>query len=402
MGEKKLKILHTADWHLGAKTEGRSRIEEQKRVMSELVTLVEEERIDVVIIAGDVFDQSVPTSEAENLFYETLEAMSKNNDRVVIAIAGNHDDPKRLTAGEHFARKHNVILSGNLKPQIVPTEFKKGRISSSANGSVEISVRTGRGTEKCVVAMLPYPAEYRFEEVSEAEHYSDKVKDWARLVAKGFKKDAFNILASHIMLVGAKTNICGEEKVLKVGDINVVSKSDLPNAGYYALGHIHSYQNMKGNFCYSGSPMYFDFKQRTAGVVIIETNHRCGIKDIQFKELQSVCKMQELEVGSVAEAENVLKSFSEGDIVNLTFVQDEPLSATQIKSLKTDYPFLARVMLRKKNLDYDENVYITDRTKLDDENLFREFYKQKKLVEPTRELVTLFKELMEDKLSETN
>lgn len=397
-----MKILHTADWHLGAKTEGKSRIEEQKRVMAELVTLVEEERIDVVIIAGDVFDQSVPTSEAENLFYETLEAMSKNNDRVVIAIAGNHDDPKRLTAGEHFARKHNVILSGNLKPQIVSTEFKKGRITSSSCGSVEISVRTGRGTEKCVVAMLPYPAEYRFEEISEAEQYSDKVKDWARLAAKGFKKDAFNILTTHIMLVGAKANICGEEKTLMVGDINAVSKSDLPHAGYYALGHIHSYQNMKGNFCYSGSPMYFDFKQRTAGVVIIETNHRCGIKNIEFKELQSVCKMKEVEVGSVAEAEEVLKGFSEGDIINLTFVQDEPLSAVQIKNLKTDYPFLSRVMLKKKNLDLDENVYITDRTKLDDENLFREFYKQKKLVEPTRDLVALFKELMEDKLSETN
>ena len=395
-----MKILHTADWHLGAKTEGKSRIDEQRNVMAEIVSVAQENKIDVVIVAGDVFDQAVPSSEAENLFYETLDSLSMDDDRVVVVIAGNHDDPKRLTAGEHFARKHNVILAGNLQPKIEPSTFSRGKISSSFNGSIEI--QTSRGAEKCVIAMLPYPTEYRFDEVSNAESYAGKVKDWSRLVAKGFKKNAVNILATHLMLVGATTNVCGEEKELRVGDINAVSKADLPQADYYALGHIHSHQLMKGNFCYSGAPMFFDFKQKTAGVCIIESKSKGGIKDINFHNLVSPCKMEELAVESMEEAEDKLKEFCDNDIVNITFVQDEPLSMNQIKKLKTTHPCVSKVMLKLNNIGVDENIYVSNRSKLDAGNLFVEFYKQKNLVEPSRELVALFKHLMEDDASETN
>ena len=391
-----MKILHTADWHLGAKTEGKPRIEEQKEVMTEIVALAQAEKVDLVIIAGDVFDQAVPTSEAENLFYETLEALSADDERVVVAIAGNHDDPKRLTAGEHFARKHNVVLAGDLKPKIVDSEFKKGKISSSEYGSIEIELKKPRGVEKCVVAMLPYPAEYRFDEVSSEETYQGKVKDFARLVTKGFKRDSFNILVSHLMLVGSTANINGEEKELRVGDINAVSKSDLPQADYYALGHIHSYQNMKGNYCYSGSPMFYDFKQRTAGVVIIETKGKNALKSIEYKQLKHPANMEEISVSSIEEAEEVLKGFSQKDIVNLTFVQDEPLSMSMIKELKQKNPCIAKVMLKLKTMEADDKNYVCNRTKLEAGNLFVEFYKQKKSVEPSRELVALFKNLLEE------
>lgn len=397
-----MKILHTADWHLGAKTEGKSRIDEQRKVMAEIVSVAESEKVDLVIVAGDVFDQSVPTSEAEDLFYETMESLSKDNARVVVVIAGNHDDPKRLTAGEHFAKKHNVILAGDLNPVVEPGEFKKGKILPSAPGSVEIEVKKPRGVERCVVAMLPYPAEYRFQESSNAPDYEGKVKEWARRVAKGFKKDSFNILATHLMLVGSSANINGEQKVLRVGDVNAISKSELPGADYYALGHIHSYQNMKGNFCYSGSPLAYDFKQRSTGVVILETKGRNGIKDIKFVELLTPATMKEIEVRGIDEAENLLKEFGAQDIINLTFVQNEPLNMAIIKKLKQDFPCLVKVLLRMENVQVDEKNYVCNRNKMEAGNLFVEFYKQKKLAEPTRELVALFKEMMEEKVSETN
>ena len=76
-----MKILHTADWHLGVRTEGRSRINEQREIMSEIVKIARDEKIDVVLISGDIYDQAVPTSEAEDLFYETLEKLTKDEDR---------------------------------------------------------------------------------------------------------------------------------------------------------------------------------------------------------------------------------------------------------------------------------------------------------------------------------
>ena len=396
-----MKILHTADLHLGAKTEGKNRIEEQRNVMAEIVTLAEQEKVNVVIISGDIFDQAVPTSEAEDLFYETLENLTKNNDRVVVAIAGNHDDPKRITAGAHFTNKHNCIIAGGLSPRIVDAEFKGGSIKKTAEGSVLVEVKANRGVQKCVISMLPYPSESRFEESTKEESYQGKVKEWARLAVKGFKGDAFNILATHLMLVGSKLGAKDGEEC-RVGDINAISKADLPNADYYALGHIHSYQNMKGNFVYSGAPIKYDFDQRTTGVVIIETKGKNSIKSIEFRELQTPAKMERIEVGSFEEAEARLKNCTSHDIVNLVFVQDEPLNLVTIKTLKTKFPAITKVLLKLKNNLSDDKNYICNRTKMETGNMFVEFYKQKKLTEPSRELVALFKEIMEENSSETN
>ena len=397
-----MKILHTADWHLGAKTEGKNRIEEQRQVMTEIVEIADREKVDIVIIAGDIFDQSVPTSEAEDLFYETLDNLTKKDDRVVVAIAGNHDDPKRITAGAHFTNKHNCFVAGDLSPKIFDAEFKKGRIIKSGESAVEIEVKTKRGVEKCVVGMLPYPSESRFEQVSNEESYQGKVKEWARLVAKGFKKDSFNILATHLMLVGSLGLASGENAECRVGDINAVSKSDLPNADYYALGHIHSYQNIKGGYCYSGAPMKFDFDQRSTGVVIVETKANNTVKNIEFVELSTPAKMDKVEVESMDEAEQVLMNYSNSDIVNLTFVQNEPLNMQTIKNLKAKYGCITKVLLRLKDVAQDDKNYICNRTKMETGNLFVEFYKQKKLTEPSRELIALFKQLMEENSSETN
>ena len=396
-----MKILHTADWHLGAKTEGKNRIEEQRAVMAEIVELAENEKVDLVIVAGDVFDQAVPTSEAEDLFYETLENLTKNNNRVVVAIAGNHDDPRRLTAGSHFTNKHNCIIAGDLTPRIIDSEFNGGYIRKSAEGSVLIEVKSNRGFQKCVVSMLPYPSESRFEETTKEDSYQGKVKEWARLVCKGFKGDALNILATHLMLVGSRLNDHQKDEC-RVGDINAVSKSDLPNADYYALGHIHSFQKMKGNCVYPGSPMKFDFDQRTAGVVLIETKGKNSIKSIEYMELKTPARMEKVEVGSLVGAEAVLSEYSNQDIINLIFVQDEPLNMLTIKSLKSKYPAITKVLLKLKNVLTDDKNYVCDRSKMEVGNMFVEFYKQKKLTEPSTELVALFKQIMEENSSETN
>ena len=164
-----MKILHTADWHLGVKTEGKSRIEEQRKIMEEICTIATEEKVDVVLVAGDVFDQAVPTAGAEDLFYETMDKLTENSERVEVVIAGNHDDPKRLTAGVHFAKKHNVIIISNLHPDVQKRVGQRITVESFAQGSVCVTVKTSRGEQKCNIAALPYPQEYRLEEKAEAE-----------------------------------------------------------------------------------------------------------------------------------------------------------------------------------------------------------------------------------------
>ena len=314
---------------------------------------------------------------------------------MVIAIAGNHDDHKRLLAGVHFAKKHNAIIVGNLNPRVDKIETEKMLVESLSPGSIDISVKTARGVQRVVVACLPYPSEYRMDEEAKGDDYASKVASWARFVCKGFRKDSVNILASHIMLVGSSRNLGGSEDVVRVGDINAVSKADLPKADYYALGHIHSCQNMKGNYCYSGAPLMLDFKQKTAGVCLVETS-KDAVRKVEYRELSSANKMVEIEIHKKNNLDEIFNKFTADDIVNVTFIQDEALNSDYIKTLKASYPCIAQVKLRRENVAKDDINYVSNRKNLDVEALFTNFYKSRKFMEPNKDVLKLFKELMED------
>ena len=397
-----MKILHTSDWHLGAKTDRRNRLEEQTRVMSEIVAIADEKDVDIVIISGDIYDNAVPTSDAEELFINTIEKLSANNNRVVIALAGNHDDPKRLTANRHFAKKHNIVLSGDFKIDLDDSGAVKNRIDEVGEGYVIISKGDGKQQERCVVGILPYPVDYRLNYKTEAESYSEKVKEWSKLVCKGFKRNAFNILATHLTLVGSDTEEDCEFRTVKISEAGVVKKGDLPKADYYALGHIHSKQDITNSMCYCGAPLKYSYIQRSASVNLVTSTADGKLESVEQIDLKTPARMERVVANGIEEVSSKLDYFSNEDIVELTIVQDKPLSSMQIKELKENFPCILQVKLKLTNLEVDENVYISNRDKLSAKDLFVNFYKAKKCTEPQNELTDLFVELMEDKTSETN
>ena len=93
-----MKILHTSDWHLGKRLDEFSRMGDQQEVLEEICHLAEQAQVDVVVIAGDLFDTYNPPAEATELFYKTVKQLSDNGRRAVVAIAGNHDSPERIEA----------------------------------------------------------------------------------------------------------------------------------------------------------------------------------------------------------------------------------------------------------------------------------------------------------------
>ena len=131
-----MKILHTADWHLGVKTNGIDRLEEQKKVLEEILSIANFENIDCVLIAGDVFNSSTPSAEAEELFFDTIEKLSSSGDRFVFILAGNHDDPTRIEASIPLASKHNIALAGDLK---------KLKLNSFNPDAIVKVIETGKG-----------------------------------------------------------------------------------------------------------------------------------------------------------------------------------------------------------------------------------------------------------------
>ena len=107
-----MRILHTGDWHLGKNLEGASRMDEQELFLNDFVDIVEKNKVDLVIIAGDVYDNSNPPARAEKMFYDTLKKLSKNGERLILVIAGNHDNPERLSAITPLAEEMGILVFG--------------------------------------------------------------------------------------------------------------------------------------------------------------------------------------------------------------------------------------------------------------------------------------------------
>ncbi|MDU3724668.1 MAG: exonuclease subunit SbcD, partial [Clostridium celatum] len=167
-----MRILHTGDWHLGKNLEGQSRMDEQEAFLNDFIDIVEENNIDLVIIAGDVYDSSNPPARAEKMFYDTLKKLSKNGERLTLVIAGNHDNPERLVAAGPLAMEHGIIMVGTPKTVVQPGQYGKHRVVNSGEGFVEIEING----EKSVILTVPYPSEKRLNEVLYGEMDDDEKK----------------------------------------------------------------------------------------------------------------------------------------------------------------------------------------------------------------------------------
>jgi exonuclease SbcD len=121
-----MRILHTSDWHLGKRLENFTRLEEQQSVLSEICEIADSEKVDAVIVAGDLFDTFNPPVEAIDLFYKTLKRLSNNGKRAVIAIAGNHDSPDRIEAPDPLARECGIFFAGYPASVIPVLELESG------------------------------------------------------------------------------------------------------------------------------------------------------------------------------------------------------------------------------------------------------------------------------------
>lgn len=377
-----MKFLHTADWHLGVKTNGRDRLNEQKDVLEEILSIANYEAVDCVIVAGDVFNTSNPSAEAEELFFEMIEKLSAGGDRFVLVVAGNHDDPKRLTAGLPLATKHNIAMVGSLE--------KLNEKSFTKNGLVQV-IETGKGyikiqknEEVASLAYLPYPSESRISEKVDSElSLSEKVKQWASIGSAAFSDRTLNVFVSHLFLVGGTL----ADGVVKVGDILAVSKNSIPKADYTALGHLHTPQEMPNKVFYSGAITELTPRQKGLGVNIFESESG-KLLNVKTVKLQNNARYEKVSVTSLEEAEEKLVDFVDSDIVELEIVQSSPLSASSLKKLKKDYPCILNISLVLKSAENTNSA--SGRKQLSDEELFKQFYYESKGFYPSDDLVKMF------------
>jgi exonuclease SbcD len=164
-----MRILHTSDWHLGKTLENINRIGEQRQFIDELCGIAEREAVDLVLVAGDIFDTYNPSSAAEELFYDAVDRLNAKGTRAVVVVAGNHDSPDRLCAASPLAYKNGIILLGypGSDAAIYGSRNSNGPILQAGPGWLEIKL--GSSEHSAVIIALPYPSESRLEQLLSIE-----------------------------------------------------------------------------------------------------------------------------------------------------------------------------------------------------------------------------------------
>ena len=281
-----LKLLHTADWHLGKRLEQYSRLDEQRVVLDELCAIAEAEDPDVVLIAGDLYDQINPPVEATELLYQTLHRLAAGGRRAVIGIAGNHDAPDRIEAPDPLARACGIILTGYPLSEVRPFRLESGlAVLRQAPGFVELKLP--RHEAPLRLLLTPYANEVRLRRYLGTDQPEAALRDllaqhWANLAETYCDSAGVNVLMAHLFVVAPGDTASeewedeGEKSVLTVGGAQQVFTSNLPpQVQYVALGHLHGFipvQQQPFPVVYSSSllPYSVGDKQQDKQVVIVE------------------------------------------------------------------------------------------------------------------------------------
>jgi DNA repair protein SbcD/Mre11 len=248
-----VRILHTSDWHVGKVLKSRDRYEEHVAVLGGIVRAARDEDVDLVLVAGDVFETAAPTAKSQGLVMRTLLALREDG-RQVVVIAGNHDNQSLLDA------VYRPVL-GQLGLHVLGTPKRP-----DAGGTLTLRTRTG---ETARVAALPFlshryavrAAEILLHEFAEhALDYAQRVAEMVQLLTAGFTVDAVNVVMAHATLLGGRRG-GGEREVQTSLDYELPASMFPVTAHYVALGHLHRQQEIPGPcpIFYSGSPLAIDF-----------------------------------------------------------------------------------------------------------------------------------------------
>ncbi len=361
----------------------RERLSEQAEVMEEIVSVCEEKGVELVLIAGDIFDTYLPSAEAEELFFATVKKLAKG--RAVVIIAGNHDDGVRLSASSPLAAEEGVYLFGGHN---APPAVGNGPVRAAETGKNYVIIQNGKG-ERVYINAFPYPNEARLKEMKSDESYTEKT---VRRIAEGEERYDGSmpyILAAHLFVSGAETS--SSERDISLGGARVVPADILPKSGYTALGHIHKLQKVAENAYYSGAILQYAFDEANTDkcLLLLETK---GSK-VELTEkipLKSGKKLVRLEANGAGAAVELLKKYSDV-FIELTLHLTSPLTAAETEALREANDGL--ISLRTEVIG-GEQEDIVSRADLNAGELFTQYYRSMYGQEPDADIRTLFLQLL--------
>ena len=370
-----MKIIHTSDWHIGKIVNEFSMIDDQKYILKELLELIDKEQPTALIIAGDIYDRSIPPVEAVELLNDTLSALIIDKNVKVLAISGNHDSGERLSFGNKILEKSGLYIAGR-------------------DEEIYRQVVIEENNQKVNFYLVPYkdPAlTKKLFDNKEIKSHNDAMKATLNLIKENLNKDEVNILVGHGYMTTkrqealecedkykeAELEISESERPLSIGGTDLIDANLFEDFDYVALGHLHGRQKVgREEMRYSGTLLKYSFSEvnHKKGVTIVDINENKSI-EINLKELTPLRDLRIIK-GNLEELIEEGRNVEVGkeDYIQAILTDDGEL-INPMEKLRAVYPntMLITRERKRKNNKYNTSAKgeYKSKSKLD---LFKEFY----------------------------
>ncbi|MGL5328176.1 MAG: exonuclease SbcCD subunit D [Peptostreptococcaceae bacterium] len=370
-----MKIIHTSDWHIGKIVNEFSMINDQKYILNKLVELIEKENPQILIIAGDIYDRSIPPVEAVELLNETLSTLIIDKDIKVVAISGNHDGGERLSFGSQILQKQGLHIVGS-------------------DEELYRHIKINDKDKDINFYLVPYkdPAlTKKLLDNKEIRSHNDAMIKTIEKIKENLNKEEVNILVGHGYVTMkreeaiekedkyevAELETSESERPLSIGGTDLIDGNVFEDFDYVALGHLHGRQKIgRESMRYSGSLLKYSFSEvnQKKGVVVLDINDDKSI-DIDFKQLEPIRDMKIIKgnIESLIEEGRNLDT-GKDDYIQAILTDDGEL-INPMEKLRSVYPN-TMLITRERKRTYSEDKTSAkgeykSKSKID---LFKEFY----------------------------
>ncbi|WP_313894326.1 exonuclease SbcCD subunit D [Psychrobacillus sp.] len=379
-----MKFFHTADWHLGKLVQGIYMTDEQRFVLKQFMQAIETEKPDAIIIAGDLYDRAVPPTEAVNLLDELLAEIVLQHKVPVLSIAGNHDSPGRLNFGSQLMKETGLHMVGQLEKDLKPV------VINDEHGEVHFH-------------LIPYadPSQVRFIfEDDQVTTHQEAMKKIVQEIEKKLDSTKRHVFVGHAFVTPhgqEEGNTSDSERPLAIGGAEYVDAALFNSFHYTALGHLHqAHYVLNETIQYAGSPLKYS---------ISEEHHKKGFYIVHLDDegkvtLEKLLLTPRRDMRTVEGYMNaILKHSVSEDFVFVKLLDETPI-LSPMEQVRTVYPNAMHVERKTFTSTPEEGEKPVSRRKMDDVTLFQAFYTEVSGKTPSEETEALFKEVLDQLLSD--
>lgn len=379
-----MKIFHTADWHLGKLVQGVYMTEDQHYILQQFMQAIGEEQPDVILLAGDLYDRSLPPVEAVNLLNDILAEIVLEKKIPVLAIAGNHDSAGRLNFGSRLMRESGLHMAGQFTKEHTPI------VLSDEFGDVHFH-------------LVPFaePAAVRTILADDTiQSHQDAMQKIIERIEETMDKTKRNVFIGHAFVTKygkEEENTSDSERPLSIGGSECVDAALFEHFHYTALGHLHkAHFVLNETIRYAGSPLKYSLSEHLheKGFLIVELD-AAGKVTVKKRKLVPRRDLRVVE-GTM---NDLLKLPPSEDYVFVRLLDDTPVSSP-MERIRTVFPNAMHIERKAAHVDLPHEIQAMETEKVEDIDLFRSFYEDMVGQQPDPETEQLFTEMLQQLLDE--